>query len=183
MDRYRQIAELIKGFQRSGQVFFPATVESVEGNTCTVNVDGLLISDVRLKPTNDTPDDVFLCTPAEGSNVLIGSYADDLSNLFILHAESLSELYLKIGETSFKLDLNGIIINNGDNDGLTKIVELVKKLNNIEKDINSLKTNFSSWVPVAQDGGASLKTKVASWAAQKITETKKTDIENSKVKH
>ena len=183
MDKYRQIAELIQGFQRSGQVFFPATVESVEGNTCTVNVDGLSISDVRLKVTNDTNDDTVLFTPAKGSHVLVGSYSGDYSNLFVLYADSLSELFCKIGEMSLKFDLNGIEINEGKNEGLTKIVELVKKLNSLEKEINSLKSNLSTWVPVPQDGGASLKAKIASWASMQIVETKKADLEDVKVKH
>lgn len=87
MDKYRRIAELMKGFQQSGQVFFPATVESVEGNTCTVNVDGLSISDVRLKATTTKTDNQVLLTPMEGSDVLVGSLAGDYNNLFILSAD------------------------------------------------------------------------------------------------
>lgn len=87
MDKYRRIAELMKGFQQSGQVFFPATVESVEGNTCTVKVDGLSISDVRLKATTTKTDNQVLLTPMEGSDVLVGSLAGDYNNLFILSAD------------------------------------------------------------------------------------------------
>jgi hypothetical protein len=87
MDKYRRIAELMKGFQQSGQAFFPATVESVEGNTCTVNVDGLSISDVRLKATTTKTDNQVLLTPMEGSAVLVGSLAGDYNNLFILSAD------------------------------------------------------------------------------------------------
>lgn len=87
MDKYRRIAELMKGFQQSGQVFFPATVESVEGNTCTVKVDSLSISDVRLKATTTKTDNQVLLTPMEGSDVLVGSLAGDYNNLFILSAD------------------------------------------------------------------------------------------------
>lgn len=87
MDKYRRIAELMKGFQQSGQTFFPATVESVEGNTCTVKVDGLSISDVRLKATTTKTDNQVLLTPMEGSDVLVGSLAGDYNNLFILSAD------------------------------------------------------------------------------------------------
>ena len=87
MDKYRRIAELMKGFQQSGQVIFPATVESVEGNTCTVKVDSLSISDVRLKATTTKTDNQVLLTPMEGSDVLVGSLAGDYNNLFILSAD------------------------------------------------------------------------------------------------
>jgi hypothetical protein len=87
MDKYRRIAELMKGFRQSGQVFFPATVESVEGNTCTVKVDGLSISDVRLKATTTQTDNRVLLTPTVGSDVLVGSFSGDFSNLFVLAAD------------------------------------------------------------------------------------------------
>jgi hypothetical protein len=67
--------------------------------------------------------------------------------------------------------------------GLVKVEELVKKLNAVEKDLNSLKQVFlQDWVPVSQDGGAALKTAAATWAGRRLTETQKSDIENEKVK-
>lgn len=66
--------------------------------------------------------------------------------------------------------------------GLVKVEELVKKLNAVEKDLNSLKQVFQGWVPVSQDGGAALKAAAATWAGRRLTETQKSDIENEKVK-
>lgn len=66
--------------------------------------------------------------------------------------------------------------------GMVKVEELVKKLNAVEKDINSLKQVFTTWVTVPQDGGAALKAASATWAGQRLTETKKSDLENEKVK-
>jgi hypothetical protein len=77
----------MKGFQQSGQVFFHATVESVEGVTCTVKVDGLSISDVRLKATATKTENQVLLTPMAGSDVLVGSFSGDFSNLFVLTAD------------------------------------------------------------------------------------------------
>jgi len=92
MDRYRQIADLIKGFHKTGQTFFPVTVESVEGNTCTVNIDGLSISDVRLKATTTKTDNQVLLTPTVGSNVLVGSFSGDYNNLFVLMADEIDTI-------------------------------------------------------------------------------------------
>lgn len=66
--------------------------------------------------------------------------------------------------------------------GLVKVVELVKRLNAVEKDMNSLKQVFQDWAPVSQDGGAALKAAATAWATQQLTETQKSDIENEKVK-
>ena len=70
----------------------------------------------------------------------------------------------------------------GQMGGLVKVEELVKKLNAVEKDLNSLKQVFQGWVTVPQDGGAALKTAATTWATQQLTETQKSDIENEKVK-
>ena len=67
--------------------------------------------------------------------------------------------------------------------GLIKIEELVKKVNTIEQDLNDLKQAFTSWVVVPTDGGAALKAITSTWASATITETKRTDIENEKIKH
>lgn len=76
-----------------------------------------------------------------------------------------------------------VIFDGGNNGGLIKVNDLVSKMNNIENDLNSLKNILSIWAPVPSDGGASLKTALASYFAQTITPTIKTDIENDKIKH
>lgn len=150
MDKYRKIAELLKGFQHSGQSFFSATVESVEGLTCTVKVDNLSIPNIRLKPTNENTDDKILLTPAIKSNVLVGSFSGDLSNLFVLQADSISEAFLKIGETTFKLNENGVEVNGGENSGVVKVDELISWMNNVKVDFTTISTALNSLgVPVA----------------------------------
>lgn len=151
MDKYREIAELMKGFRLSGNVFFPAIVESIEGMTCTVKVDNLSISDVRLKATNEQSEDSILLTPAIGSSVLIGSISNDFDNLFVIRANALSEAFLKIGEMSFKLDKNGISINDGKNGGMVKIDEMVKWMQRVYTDLQTLKTTLQAH-PVAGNG-------------------------------
>lgn len=150
MDKYREIAELMKGFRLSGQTFFPATVESVEGMTCTVKVDNLSISDVRLKATNELSDDNVLLTPAIGSNVLVGSISGNFDSLFIVQADSLSEAFLKVGEMSFKLDKNGIVLNDGNNNGLVKIGEMVGWMQKVYSDLQSIKMLLSTSLTKAQ---------------------------------
>lgn len=103
--------------------------------------------------------------PSVGSTVLIlyGTY----ENAFVI-------LCSDIDEISFKGEELG---------GMVKVIELVSKLNTLESDLNSLKTVFSSWVPVASDGGAALKTAAATWYGQQITQTQRADLENESVKH
>lgn len=81
------------------------------------------------------------------------------------------------------IDCENVIFNGGNLDGMVKINDLVSKLNTIEKDLNNLKTVFSGWTPVSQDGGGALKGAVSAWAGATLTETTKQDLENEKVKH
>ena len=78
---------------------------------------------------------------------------------------------------------NEITIDGGQNGGLVKVNDLLNKLNNLENDLNNFKTLLSAWVPVPSDGGASLKTVLASYFSQTITPTVLVDIENDKIKH
>lgn len=73
---------------------------------------------------------------------------------------------------------------NGDNyGGLPQIQKLVEKYNVLEKSINDLKTVFTSWVPVPNDGGAALKTAITLWVGQVLNVTQKSELENTTVKH
>ena len=73
-------------------------------------------------------------------------------------------------------------MNEGALGGMVKVVELTQRLNTIEQDLNSLKSAVAAWVPVAQDGGAALKTAVSTWATSTLTPTQRSDIENQNVK-
>ncbi len=177
MDKYRQIGELIKAFQRSGQSFFPATIESVEGLTCTIKVDNLSISDVRLKATNDDTEDTILLTPAVGSNVLVGSMSGTFDNLFIVHSDSISEAYLKVGETTFKLDKNGVEINGGKNDGVVKIKDMVSWMTKVYNDLQSLSTQLSTHLVAGNGAALGMSFNVTT------PNPSKADFEDTKVKH
>ena len=60
---------------------------------------------------------------------------------------------------------------------------LLKKLNNLEDKIRDLQTVFSTWIPVANDGGAELKLQAATWYGTPITLTVQSDIEHPNITH
>lgn len=112
--------------------------------------------------------------PKVGSLCLIGILEGKDTYSFLINAEDVDEVYINSAK---------IINNGGNNSGIVKSGELVKKLNAIEKDLNALKKVFKSWVPVPKDGGAKLKAASASWAASDIIESKQKDIENENITH
>lgn len=177
MDTYAEIARAIKAITggNGGTALFTAEVKSVEGETCTVLVGELEVPDVLLTPADEGADGKLLITPKEGSQVTVADLSGgELRHLAVVHWGEVEKMSLTAGS----IELNG-----GDNGGLVKIEALTDKINNIEKDINKLKQAFTTWVPVPQDGGASLKGGVASWAAQQLVQTQVSDLEDDKITH
>lgn len=185
MNKRVQIAQLlgdIVGTNRGGLVFFPAQVVSVQGNTCTVKIDDLELSDVRLTPTTTERHEMILLTPAIDSFVLIGSISGDYNNLFVVSADTLASVDLIVGDTHLFIDKEGIVFNDGKLGGLVKLNDVTKKINALETQLNQLKNILKTWTPVPNDGGAALKGLISTWAGQPITLTKSSDLENKKVK-
>lgn len=163
---------------------------------CTPINEGAPLLGVNLQANQGC--DFGLCLfPEKGSYVVVGFVADGAAGTVLL-TEKIESAEIVIGDTSAVMDADGcridtekmsahvnrenIIFNGGDLGGLVIIGDLTKRLNLIENDINKLKTAMSGWTPVAQDGGAALKTAVASWAGSQLTPTKRGDYENEKVK-
>lgn len=151
-----------------------AIVKSVDGATCTVErvFDGMEITDVRLN-CSSTENSGIVITPKQDSHVLITSI--DGRYWFVSQFSSIDGITID--------SESPIVINGGSNHGLVKIEELTQKLNAIEKDINTLKSVFSAWTPVAQDGGAVLKSAAQTWASQQLQITQQSDYEDTNVTH
>lgn len=185
MNKRAHIAQLlgdIVGKNRGGLVFFSAQVVSVQGDTCTVKIDGLELSDIRLTPTTSERDDTLLLTPATDSFVLVGSLSGDLNNLCVLAADTLASLELTIGDIGVFIDKEGVVLNGGELGGLVKLDDVTKKINALENQLNQLKNILKAWTPAPNDGGAALKGAISTWAGNPITITKSSELENLKVK-
>lgn len=79
--------------------------------------------------------------------------------------------------------VDSISLNGNNYGGLVVSQNLLQKINTVEQELNNLKTIFTSWIPVAGDGGAALKALSAAFSATQITPTIITDLENTTVKH
>ena len=78
------------------------------------------------------------------------------------------QLSIENGDRKLTFEGGVIRFHDGSNNGLVKVDDLVTKLNNLEHKVNDLVTVFSGWTPVANDGGAALKTAAATWFFWKI---------------
>lgn len=181
-----EIQRIAGGASGKGAIVRVGKVVSVENDddSCTVEFSELKIAGVRLRAVIDGKADKVVVIPVKESFVAVLDFASDYRNMIVLSVSEVETIDLKIKETTIIINKDGVVINGGDNKGLVIAENVAKKIETIEKDINSLKQAMTTWVPAPMDGGAALKGAVASWSAQMIQPTtKKEDIMNDKIKH
>ena len=171
----------------SGMGFTVGTVTAVDKAARTVDVQPLNedapLLGVNLQAGQGSTVGVVQI-PREGSYVMVGYVADGAAGMVLL-CDDIEEAQVVIKDTdtaSIVATEDGITMNGGKLGGMVKVEDITTRLNLIEKDINKLKQAFTGWTPVPQDGGAALKGGVAGWAGRQLTESKRGDYENEKVK-
>jgi hypothetical protein len=140
-------------------------VVSVDGNNVIIeNVESKAVySNVRLQAN---PGNGILIIPSVDSFVIVGRLTGNA------------------GYIAMVSDADSIQMLDGSYGGLIKIDELVTKLNILEQDLNTLRDQFDSWVPVPNDGGLVLKNLLTpTWTVPQLTETVNADLENEDITH
>lgn len=153
---------------RSMPLLMAAKVTSVDGDTCTVDIDGMAVEDVRLRAVADGGADGVLMVPTVGSYVVVADLGEANLSVPVVVAWSAVE----------RVEFRG-----GENGGLVNIGPMVDKLNALEDEVNGLKQAIASWAPVPNDGGAALKTALATWADGQLAKTQAGDLEDENFKH
>lgn len=171
MSKAQDIKEAIRqicGAKGGSGLFLVGEVKSVEGETCTVNVAGLELDEVRLTAVNDGTDGKLLLTPKEGSMVLLADLSGGmLRDLAVIGYTGIK----KIEATCEKITLNG-----GDNGGLVNIDQLKQWMQNVETDMQTLGTLLKS-SPIAGNGAP------AAIAFTPQTKSVASNIEDTKITH
>lgn len=101
---------------------------------------------------------------------------------FVISCEEIEEIEM-IDKSGFKVSLNdGLLLLNGDSfGGIVNAKELKTQVDKNTEILKQLQTVFKSWVPVPNDGGASLKALVTAFVDLPLTDLG--NIQNSKIKH
>lgn len=174
-----QLTEAIRRIV-AGQIkpaFVTGKVKSFDSSNYTITVDlnsGIDIEEVRIRSViNDQESGIFV-EPVVGSFVLLGLIDNKIESLFVVGYSEVK---------SYKLNAELIHLNGDANGGLVKSAKVNSEINALKQELNTLKTIFSTWIPVVNDGGAALKTAVATWAGQQLNPGQAGDYENDKVKH
>lgn len=206
MEKSSRIKELVKKVAGTDKPIFDfqyMEVVSVEGDICTAKLGNLTIPNIRLACIPRGADNGILITPALGSTVMVADLScGELRNMAVIGCTEIDairfhkdqttisangdKVKVDVGNSSFDISDTQISLNGGQNEGIVKVLNLVSKLNKIEKDVNNLKTSLAMWTPVnagQEPDAASLKTAISAWAASGLAPTLREDIENKKVKH
>lgn len=167
---YEKISASIKriaGTQNNNLILFEAQIKSVDTNTqtCTITRYDTDIDNVKLSASFTSECD-FLLVPTVGSMVIVADLSAPLMRDIVVLCYS-------------KID--GVIFQNGSNDGLVKIKPLIEKINTLEDELNNLKQILKA--PQVDSYSAVLASNFVSWANQTIIKTKQTDLENTNFKH
>lgn len=196
------IKDLAKGSRQT--VSLICTVDAVDKTARTVDCSPLDESapllGVNLQANQGSSFGV-VAFPKPDSFVVVGFVADGSAGVVLLMDE-IESIEVVIGEnaaritadengicalmgdaTSVELTADGITLNGGKLGGVVKVEQLTERINAIEKDINTLKSIFSAWVAVPQDGGGALSIASSTWAGTPLTLTERSDYENEKVTH
>ena len=138
MDTYTEIRNKIRAM--TGQktpLVLTGKVESVSGETCTVSIGDLRLTDVRLRSVVNSEQSRLLITPKQGSYVTLIDLSGELRELEVIGYSQIEAIDI---ETSGDIKINckgNIVINGGHNDGLVKINELTRKLNQLVQQFNA----------------------------------------------
>lgn len=132
MENIGRIKDLIKniGGGEEKAAFFTAKVKSVKGDTCTVLIGDLELTEVRLRAVIDNDDDDTLrITPKKDSMVLVADLSDGaMRDLIVVKYTQAEMVELKRGE----IDIN---ITGGDTNEI-RVINKKTKINLKEDEIN-----------------------------------------------
>lgn len=163
--KIRELIRKIAGGESVGA--FTAEVVSVEGDTCTVEVNGLQIPEVRLNAVSNDSTNKLIITPVVGSVVGIVDMGGENRDLTVFQFT----------------EIDSIVWNGGSLGGLTKTKELKTQLAKLTTRVDGIISAIEDGVVVAEDGGASFKTTMVS-ALEKLTDKEDfSNIEDDTFKH
>jgi hypothetical protein len=171
-------------------LFFTAEVKKVDDETCDVDIVGDTYTGVHLAAVSDGNKNNLIIKPKKGSVVLICDKSG--GNMTWMNVIAFSEIAniagiidedieLKI-KGDVKVECDNVEINDGNNDGLVIVQKLTDKINKIEDMCNNLLSTLQGVsVTLAPTGAFPFATIFS--GITPLVKTKKTDIENDKIKH
>ena len=168
-DVYTKIAQTLKAMQGvQSALLFYAEVTAVDGESCTVSVQGMELSDVSLRAAIDEEEGCLVLEPAVGSLVLVGDLSGGaVRQLCVLKCSRVAKIHGRVDE---------VVLNNGDNGGLVNVQPLKEWMQKVEADFKTLQTALST-SPIVGNGAP------AAIVFNPTTSSVASKIEDETIKH
>lgn len=186
MDIYAKIAAKVKELSggNSKPSIFTAQVKQVDGATCSINIGGLVVSDVRLRAVDNSNLDQILITPKIDSYVLVADLSNgNYRNLVVIAHSEVAKAQIAINNTNVEVSADGVVVNGGNFGGMCKTQELKTQLDKLTARLDGVMSALQNSPTLAQDGGATYKAAIVG-ALNLLTDKESfANIENDKVKH
>ena len=172
MDNYTEIKNKIRAMVgKNTPLLLTGKVKSVDGETCTVSIGDLTLTDVRLRSVINGEDSKLLITPATDSYVTIIDLSGDLRETEVIGYSEIETINIET-ESDIKINCSGnIVIKDGHNHGLVNIQELTDRLNQFVEQFNA----HTHTVPNGSSSAPTLPITLPYFS--------KTQYEDTKVKH
>lgn len=138
-----------------------AKVTGVDGELCSVEIDGMAVDGVRLRAVEDGASDGVLVVPSIGSYVLVADIGPENMSSMVVVAWS---------------SVDSIEVHGGENGGMVNIGKLKEWMRNVENDLATLTQLLST--SVVAGNGAPLGI-----VFNPSTKSVESDIEDENVKH
>lgn len=168
-------AEFCNKVVKTGELILANVVEvDSQERTCTIIDDDTEYYGVRLQPITEGQSGVVL-TPKAGAFVLVSRIEG--GDLYVIAASEYDCLSAKIANSTLILDKDGIVANNGNNNGMVKIDKMIEWMKQVYNDLNKIQSKLSSHTVAGN--GAPLGLKIELDTPKPI----KSNFEDKRFKH
>lgn len=161
------VRRALKEFLKMSDSVFVGKVTDVDlnSNSCTVQpIEAAELLDVRLKAAVENVNDGIVEVPVVGSSVIVGLIGNDENTAYIIKCSQVDK----------------VIFYGGNNGGIPLAKVLKQEFDKTNEIVKAMMQALQAWTPVAQDGGAALKTVMSAALAGK-TAGDYSNIENDKI--
>jgi len=135
-------AEFCNKVVKTGELILANVVEvDSQERTCTIIDDDTEYYGVRLQPITEGQSGVVL-SPKAGAFVLVSRIEG--GDLYVIAASEYDSLSAKIADTTLILDKDGIVANNGDNNGMVKIDKMIEWMKQVYNDLKKIQSELFS---------------------------------------
>ncbi|MFU8843479.1 MAG: hypothetical protein ACNA7V_06680 [Bacteroidales bacterium] len=143
MDKVAKAAEALTRALMKGDTLLYAQVKAITGDTCTVTIGQLELTDVRLKATDDGNQDKLLVVPAVGSMVMVGANNGSLRDLVVLKVDDPEVISYKHKD---------VLVNINAKTGLMEVKNQHKSLKALFDDLMTIIEQLTVSTPAGPSG-------------------------------